>query len=104
MRFAFQCAWAKTIIEEPNGPLAIRITPSKPEYRKNEFQITFPRLTPTGSPREDHPYFREWDAQIAHYRGTPVWKSSPWKAVAETTTVTHESWGDICQITLTAAI
>jgi len=104
MRFAFQCAWAKTIIEDPKGPLTIRIAPSKPAYRKIEFQITFPSLNSPGSPLDNHPYFREWNAQIAHYRGTPVWKSSPWKAVAGTTPVTHESWGNVCQITLTAAL
>lgn len=103
-RFAFQCAWAKTILEEAKGPLAIRITPSKPEPRKNQFQISFPSLTSPGSPMEEHPYFREWEGQIGHYRGQLVWKSSPWKAVAGTTPVTHESWGDISQITLTATI
>ena len=104
MRFAFQCAWARTLLNEPKEPLSIEIAASRTEDRRYELRITFPSLLPVGARLDDHPYYGEWKAQVAHYTGTPIWKTSPWKALAETHAVTQEDGDARCQITLAASI
>jgi hypothetical protein len=104
MRFAFQCAWATTILDGPKEPLSIVIAASRPEDRRYELRITFPSLLPVGARLDDHPYYGEWKAQVAHYTGTPIWKTSPWKARAETHAVTQEDRDARCEVTLAATI
>lgn len=76
MRFAFQCAWGKTILAAPSKPEGIQLSASKPSERDYRIEIEFP--SPASSDRndiEDIPYFAEWLRQVDHYRD----RTYPWQ-------------------------
>jgi hypothetical protein len=98
MRFAFQCAWAKTILEEPATALPIVIRTQGLKPGKYELSICFP--SPLSEPETELgllPYHTEWRHQIGHYTDR---QTNPWKA--QTAHVKHDLRNDNYTITLQA--
>jgi hypothetical protein len=102
MRFAFQCTWARTLLEEPSEALGIQLEAAEPQSGKYELSIQFP--SPLPEPRvkfEALPYYSEWHAQIRHYTGS---QTAPWKAEAETNPPVERAKGELCRIKLLASV
>lgn len=101
MRFAFQCAWARTLLEEPAVPLGITIEADASQHRQYTLTLSFPSpLNDTAVPFEKIPYAGEWRAQIRHY--TPN-QTAPWR-VTETVTPSSTEGANIIRIQIRASI
>jgi len=104
MRFAFQCAWAKTLLEEPALPLGIKIEANASQHRKYEMFISFPSPSNEADFSFDKlPYAGEWISQIRHYTDR---QTAPWKVDSETNSVTPSltEGGNVITIRIGASI
>lgn len=101
LRFAFQCAWAKTLLEGHSGQREpVRLSADSPVGRTRRIEIAF------AAPDSDHrgrlegiPYFMEWRRQMGHYTG----RTYPWKDVG-TDSVTLDQRTNLIFLSLTASV
>ena len=101
LRFAYQCAWAKTLLAEASGSFeSINISATNTDTRTRRIEISF--AAPTSSHQghlENIPYYLEWRQQMSHYTG----RTYPWKDVG-TDSVTLDSKKHRITLALTASI
>jgi len=99
LRFAFQCAWGKTLLHAPREAECIQISPSRPSARSYRIAILF--FPPTSQTRHlnELPYYLEWQRQISHYTG----RTFPW-STGGTESVTLNPEDGRVQVILTASV
>lgn len=80
LRFAYQCAWAKTLLDEPVKPFRINLAGQPLPGDGRLIAMTFPSPIPvTMSAPESIPYYGEWLRQIRHYSNKNT--TYPWRAM-----------------------
>jgi hypothetical protein len=101
LRFAYQCAWAKTLLAEAPGSFeSINISARNTDTRTRCIEISFPApLSNHHGKLENIPYYLEWRQQMSHYTG----RAYPWKDVG-TDSVTLDSMKHHVTLALTASI
>jgi len=87
MRFAYQCAWARTLLDDQKEYL-IEILSNGSTGSEYSISITFPQPLSESEPDvEKIPYFEEWKRQMNHYRGGKVF---PWHVTDKVTPLVGE--------------
>ena len=99
LRFAFQCAWGKTLLHALREAECIHISPSRPFARSYRLTISFSSPSPETRRLDDLPYYVEWQRQISHYTD----RTFPW-SVGGTDPVTLVPEDGRIQVSLTASI
>ena len=99
LRFAFQCAWGKTLLHAPREAECIHISPSRPSPRSYRLAIAFSSPSPETRHLNELPYSLEWQRQMSYYTG----RTFPWSAGGTESVTLFPEDGRI-QVTLTASV